>query len=254
MTLTVKFNDGYGEECLLGLDSWEIESTEATRDLSGYSFPGGFTTIYIYVTGPLKAEMQLRASIGDYTATSDARSIYQVWEKALEDDFGGMVVNGEVRNYIEQVLSFSESAETFEISTMAQLSSSDGLSFLVKVPENYLELLNRGNQIVDMHNIGVGIISYTYEDYFLMLNQTSDLNDYGSSKVNLFGYMGHKNPEECIEPYKNAVSKLPEEILKNGIGKITLPVPTNANQTYYYYLTLVKVRSEKIRYITHETS
>lgn len=67
-------------------------------------------------------------------------------------------------------------------------------------------------------------------------------------------YMGHKNPEECIEPYKNAVSKLPEEILKNGIGKITLPVPTNANQTYYYYLTLVKVRSEKIRYITHETS
>jgi len=106
----------------------------------------------------------------------------------LEDDFGGMVVNGEVRNYIEQVLSFSESAETFEISTMAQLSSSDGLSFLVKVPENYLELLNRGNQIVDMHNIGVGIISYTYEDYFLMLNQTSDLNDYGSSKVNLFGY------------------------------------------------------------------
>ena len=33
MTLTVKFNDGYGEECLLGLDSWEIESTEATRDL-----------------------------------------------------------------------------------------------------------------------------------------------------------------------------------------------------------------------------
>ena len=254
MTLTVKFNDGYGEECLLGLDSWEIESTEATRDLSGYSFPGGFTTIYIYVTGPLKAEMQLRASIGDYTATSDARSIYQVWEKALEDDFGGMVVDGEVRNYIEQVLSFSESAETFEISTMAQLSSSDGLSFLVKVPENYLELLNRGNQIVDMHNIGVGIISYTYEDYFLMLNQTSDLNDYGSSKVNLFGYMGHKNPEECIEPYKNAVSKLPEEILKNGIGKITLPVPTNANQTYYYYLTLVKVRSEKIRYITHETS
>ena len=254
MTLTVKFNDGYGEECLVGLDSWEIESTEATRDLSGYSFPGGFTTIYIYVTGPLKAEMQLRASIGDYTATSDARSIYQVWEKALEDDFGGMVVNGEVRNYIEQVLSFSESAETFEISTMAQLSSSDGLSFLVKVPENYLELLNRGNQIVDMHNIGVGIISYTYEDYFLMLNQTSDLNDYGSSKVNLFGYMGHKNPEECIEPYKNAVSKLPEEILKNGIGKITLPVPTNANQTYYYYLTLVKVRSEKIRYITHETS
>ena len=115
MTLTVKFNDGYGEECLLGLDSWEIESTEATRDLSGYSFPGGFTTIYIYVTGPLKAEMQLRASIGDYTATSDARSIYQVWEKALEDDFGGMVVNGEVRNYIEQVLSFSESAETFAV-------------------------------------------------------------------------------------------------------------------------------------------
>lgn len=254
MTLTVKFNDGYGEECLLGLDSWEIESTEVTRDLSGYSFLGGFTTIYIYVTGPLKAEMQLRASIGDYTATSDARSIYQVWKKALEDDFGGMVVNGEVRNYIEQVLSFSESAETFEISTMAQLSSSDGLSFLVKVPENYLELLNRGNQIVDTHNIGVGIISYTYEDYFLMLNWTSDLNDYGSADINMNGYMGHKNPEECIEPYKNAVSKLPEEILKNGIGKITLPVPTNTNQIYYFYLTLVKVRLEKIRYVTHETS
>lgn len=47
-------------------------------------------------------------------------------------------------------LSFLSDSNTFEISAQPQLSSSSGLSFSVKVPENYLELLNRGNQVVDI--------------------------------------------------------------------------------------------------------
>ena len=149
-------------------------------------------------------------------------------------------------------LSFLSDSNTFEISAQPQLSSSSGLSFSVKVPENYLELLNRGNQVVDIQE-NLIYTTVTCEDYFLMLNWTSDLNDYGSADINMNGYMGHKNPAECIKPYKNAVSKLPEEILKNGIGKITLSMPTNTNQTYYFYLTLVKVRHETIQYKTYET-
>lgn len=102
--------------------------------------------MYIYVTGPLHAEMQLLATVGGAAATSDARSIYYVWQKAVENNFGGMVVEDSVKNYITLTVGFSSENNTFEISQAAQLSQNSGLSLMVKVPEAYLTQLKQGKR------------------------------------------------------------------------------------------------------------
>ena len=254
--LTVSFVSGTDAECKLGFESDEIAERQATLDLSQYIFTSGYTTVYIYVTGPLHAEMQLLATVGGAAATSDARSIYYVWQKAVENNFGGMVVEDAVKNYITLTVGFSSENNAFEISQAAQLSQSSGLSLMVKVPEAYLTQLKQGKRETSKETIyssisGVPIgTRYTYEDHFLYIRRTTDLNDYGNAGMKLsWGYMYHVSPGECIEPYTNEAEPLSEEFLSRGIDVFSLGLPTNAEQEYYYFATILKVTRTDAVYI-----
>lgn len=255
--LTVSFVSGTDAGCKLGFESDEIEERQATKDLSRYYFTSGYTTVYIYVTGPLHAEMQLLATVGGEAATSDARSIYYVWQKAVENNFGGMVVEDSVKNYITLTVGFSSENNAFEISQAAQLSQGSGLSLVVKVPESYLAELKKGKRETSKDTIyssisGVPIgTRYTYEDHFLYIRRTTDLNDYGNAGMKLsWGYMYHVSPGECIEPYTNEAEPLSEEFLSRGIDVFSLGLPTNAEQEYYYFATILKVTRTDAVYIS----
>ena len=255
--LTVSFVSGTDTECKLGFESDEISERQATKDLSRYYFTSGYTTVYIYVTGPLHAEMQLLATVGGEAATSDARSIFYVWQKAVENNFGGMVVEDSVKNYITLSVGFSAENNTFEISQSAQLSQGTGLSLMVKVPDAYLTLLKKGKTETSKSPIyssvsGIPIgTRYTYEDHFLYIRRTTDLNDYGNAGMKLsWGYMYHVSPGECIEPYTNEAEPLSEEFLSRGIDVFSLGLPTNAEQEYYYFATILKVTRTDAVYIS----
>lgn len=255
--LTVSFVSGTDTECKLGFESDEISERQATKDLSRYYFTSGYTTVYIYVTGPLHAEMQLLATVGGEAATSDARSIFYVWQKAVENNFGGMVVEDSVKNYITLTVGFSSENNTFEISQSAQLSQGTGLSLMVKVPDAYLTLLKKGKTETSKSPIyssvsGIPIgTRYTYEDHFLYIRRTTDLNDYGNAGMKLsWGYMYHVSPGECIEPYTNEAEPLSEEFLSRGIDVFSLGLPTNAEQEYYYFATILKVTRTDAVYIS----
>ena len=255
--LTVSFVSGTDADCKLGFASNKIEETQATKDLSGYIFSGGYTTVYIYVSGPLRSEMQLLATIGGNAATSDARSIFNVWQKAVENNFGGMVVEDSVKNYITLTVGFSGDNNTFEISQSAQLSQGTGLSLMVKVPDAYLTLLKKGKTETSKSPIysslsGIPIgTRYTYEDHFLYIRRTTDLNDYGNAGMSLsWGYMYHISPGECIEPYTNEAEPLSEEFLSRGIDVFSLGLPTNTEQGYYYFATILKVTRTDAVYIS----
>lgn len=255
--LTVSFVSGTDAGCKLGFESDQIEETQATKDLSRYIFSGGYTTVYIYVSGPLRSEMQLLATIGGTAATSDARSIFNVWQKAVENNFGGMVVEDSVKNYITLSVGFSAENNTFEISQSAQLSQGTGLSLMVKVPDAYLTLLKKGKTETSKSPIyssvsGIPIgTRYTYEDHFLYIRRTTDLNDYGNAGMSLsWGYMYHVSPGECIEPYTNEAEPLSEEFLSRGIDVFSLGLPTNAEQEYYYFATILKVTRTDAVYIS----
>lgn len=255
--LTVSFVSGTDAGCKLGFESDQIEETQATKDLSRYIFSGGYTTVYIYVSGPLRSEMQLLATIGGTAATSDARSIFNVWQKAVENNFGGMVVEDSVKNYITLSVGFSAENNTFEISQSAQLSQGTGLSLMVKVPDAYLTLLKKGKTETSKSPIyssvsGIPIgTRYTYEDHFLYIRRTTDLNDYGNAGMKLsWGYMYHVSPGECIEPYTNEAEPLSEEFLSRGIDVFSLGLPTNAEQEYYYFATILKVTRTDAVYIS----
>lgn len=255
--LTVSFASGTDAGCKLGFESDQIEETQATKDLSGYIFTSGYTTVYIYVSGPLRSEMQLLATIGGNAATSDARSIFNVWQKAVENNFGGMVVEDSVKNYITLTVGFSGDNNTFEISQSAQLSQSSGLSLMVKVPDSYLTLLKKGKTETSKETLyssisGVPIgTRYTYEDHFLYICRTTDLNDYGNAGMKLsWGYMYHVSPGECIEPYTNEAKPLTSEFLSRGIDVFSLGLPTNAEQEYYYFATILKVTRTDAVYIS----
>lgn len=255
--LTVSFASGTDAGCKLGFESDEIAERQATKDISGYHFTSGYTTVYIYVTGPLHAEMQLLATVGGAAATSDARSIYYVWQKAVENNFGGMVVEDSVKNYITLTVGFSSENNTFEISQAAQLSQNSGLSLMVKVPEAYLTQLKQGKRETSKETLyssisGVPIgTRYTYEDHFLYICRTTDLNDYGNAGMKLsWGYMYHVSPGECIEPYTNEAKPLTSEFLSRGIDVFSLGLPTNAEQEYYYFATILKVTRTDAVYIS----
>lgn len=255
--LTVSFVSGTDAGCKLGFESDQIEETQATKDLSRYIFTSGYTTVYIYVSGPLRSEMQLLATIGGTAATSDARSIFNVWQKAVENNFGGMVVEDSVKNYITLTVGFSGDNNTFEISQSAQLSQGTGLSLMVKVPDAYLTLLKKGKTETSKSPIyssvsGIPIgTRYTYEDHFLYIRRTTDLNDYGNAGMSLsWGYMYHVSPGECIEPYTNEAEPLSEEFLSRGIDVFSLGLPTNAEQEYYYFATILKVTRTDAVYIS----
>lgn len=255
--LTVSFVSGTDTECKLGFESDEISERQATKDLSRYYFTSGYTTVYIYVTGPLHAEMQLLATVGGAAATSDARSIFYVWQKAVENNFGGMVVEDSVKNYITLSVGFSAENNTFEISQSAQLSQGTGLSLMVKVPDAYLTLLKKGKTETSKSPIyssvsGIPIgTRYTYEDHFLYICRTTDLNDYGNAGMKLsWGYMYHVSPGECIEPYTNEAKPLTSEFLSRGIDVFSLGLPTNAEQEYYYFATILKVTRTDAVYIS----
>lgn len=255
--LTVSFVSGTDTECKLGFESDEISERQATKDLSRYYFTSGYTTVYIYVTGPLHAEMQLLATVGGEAATSDARSIFYVWQKAVENNFGGMVVEDSVKNYITLTVGFSSENNTFEISQAAQLSQSSGMSLMVKVPESYLTQLKQGKRETSKETIyssisGVPIgTRYTYEDHFLYIRRTTDLNDYGNAGMSLsWGYMYHVSPGECIEPYTNEAEPLTSEFLSRGMDVFSLGLPTNTEQEYYYFATILKVTRTDAVYIS----
>lgn len=255
--LTVSFVPGTSADCKLSFDGNAQETTQATQDLSGYGFSGGFTTVYIYVTGPLREDMQLMATVGGYSATSDARSIFYVWQKAVENNFGGLAVEDSVKNYITLTVGFSSENNTFEISQAAQLSQSSGLSLMVKVPEAYLTQLKQGKRETSKETLyssisGVPIgTRYTYEDHFLYICRTTDLSDYGNAGMKLsWGYMYHVSPGECIEPYTNEAEPLSEEFLSRGIDVFSLGLPTNAEQEYYYFATILKVTRTDAVYVT----
>ena len=255
--LTVSFVSGTDAGCKVGFESDEIAERQATKDISGYHFTSGYTTVYIYVTGPLHAEMQLLATVGGAAATSDARSIYYVWQKAVENNFGGMVVEDSVKNYITLTVGFSSENNTFEISQAAQLSQNSGLSLMVKVPEAYLTQLKQGKRETSKETLyssisGVPIgTRYTYEDHFLYICRTTDLNDYGNAGMKLsWGYMYHVSPGECIEPYTNEAEPLSEEFLSRGMDVFSLGLPTNAEQEYYYFATILKVTRTDAVYVT----
>lgn len=255
--LTVSFVSGTDAGCKVGFESDEIAERQATKDISGYHFTSGYTTVYIYVTGPLHAEMQLLATVGGAAATSDARSIYYVWQKAVENNFGGMVVEDSVKNYITLTVGFSSENNAFEISQAAQLSQSSGLSLMVKVPESYLTQLKQGKRETSKETLyssisGVPIgTRYTYEDHFLYICRTTDLSDYGNAGMKLtWGYMYHVSPGECIEPYTNEAEALSEEFLSRGMDVFSLGLPTNAEQEYYYFATILKVTRTDAVYVT----
>lgn len=255
--LTVSFVSGTDAGCELGFESDQIEERQATLDLSRYIFTSGYTTVYVYVTGPLHSEMQLLATVGGASATSDARSIFHVWQKAVENNFGGMVVEDSVKNYITLTVGFSSENNAFEISQAAQLSQSSGLSLMVKVPESYLTQLKQGKRETSKETIyssisGVPIgTRYTYEDHFLYICRTTDLSDYGNAAMKLsWGYMYHVSPGECIEPYTNEAEPLSEEFLSRGIDVFSLGLPTNAEQEYYYFATILKVTRTDAVYVT----
>lgn len=255
--LTVSFVSGTDAVCKLGFESDQIEERQATLDLSRYIFTSGYTTVYVYVTGPLHSEMQLLATVGSASATSDARSIFHVWQKAVENNFGGMVVEDSVKNYITLTVGFSSENNAFEISQAAQLSQSSGLSLMVKVPESYLTQLKQGKRETSKETIyssisGVPIgTRYTYEDHFLYICRTTDLSDYGNAAMKLsWGYMYHVSPGECIEPYTNEAEPLSEEFLSRGIDVFSLGLPTNAEQEYYYFATILKVTRTDAVYVT----
>ncbi|MBS5024061.1 MAG: hypothetical protein KH054_13030, partial [Firmicutes bacterium] len=168
-----------------------------------------------------------------------------------------MVVEDSVKNYITLTVGFSSENNAFEISQAAQLSQGSGLSLVVKVPESYLAELKKGKRETSKDTIyssisGVPIgTRYTYEDHFLYIRRTTDLNDYGNAGMTLsWGYMYHVSPGECIEPYTNEAEALSEEFLSRGIDVFSLGLPTNTEQEYYYFATILKVTRTDAVYIS----
>lgn len=65
-----------------------------------------------------------------------------------------------------------------------------------------------------------------------------------------WGYMYHVSPGECIEPYTNEAEPLSEEFLSRGMDVFSLGLPTNAEQEYYYFATILKVTRTDAVYVT----
>lgn len=252
--LRIEFSPGYGTDGgRLSFDAKEIDLTTATKNRNELEFTNGIAEAFIYVTAPLYQDVQLTATVGENTATSDARSIYYIWSRLVETEFEGENISEEVKGYIRQAVTFSSSdSSAFAVGGVAQLSADNGLSLLVKVPDSYLTLLRQGRT---RKWSGTADNVYEYTDYFLRVERAEDLTKYGSLAAEAMtgtGYLYHIEQTEYIDPPSDirdpyrGYNEIPSDIIEHNAGVISLPIPTEAETTYYYYAQLVEVKYKEI--------
>lgn len=128
-------------------------------------------------------------------------------------------------------LSFLSDSNTFEISAQPQLSSSDGLSFSVKVPEEYRELLEKGTTSEWSGTSGSSYTVTTTSNYFIFA-RTNNINDYGNAMGTL---------ENSIA---NEITKT-EDYPSYEILTLSLNIPTNVEESYYYYGAVYQTKEVK---------
>ena len=128
-------------------------------------------------------------------------------------------------------LSFLSDSNTFEISAQPQLSSSSGLSFSVKVPEEYGELLEKGTTSEWSGTSGSSYTVTTTSNYFIFA-RTNNINDYGNATGTL---------ENSIA---NEITKT-EDYPSYEILTLSLNIPTNVEESYYYYGAVYQTKEVK---------
>lgn len=128
-------------------------------------------------------------------------------------------------------LSFLSDSNTFEISAQPKLSSSDGLSFTVKVPEEYRELLEKGTTSEWSGTSGSSYTVTTTSNYFIFA-RTNNINDYGNATGTL---------ENSIA---NEITKT-EDYPSYEILTLSLNIPTNVEESYYYYGAVYQTKEVK---------
>lgn len=128
-------------------------------------------------------------------------------------------------------LSFLSDSNTFEISSQPQLSSSSGLSFSVKVPEEYRELLEKGTTSEWSGTSGSSYTVTTTSNYFIFA-RTNNINDYGNATGTL---------ENSIA---NEITKT-EDYPSYEILTLSLNIPTNVEESYYYYGAVYQTKEVK---------
>ena len=128
-------------------------------------------------------------------------------------------------------LSFLSDSNTFEISAQPQLSSSDGLSFMIKVPEEYRELLKQGTTSEWSGTSGSSYTVTTTSNYFIFA-RTNNINDYGNATGTL---------ENSIA---NEITKT-EDYPSYEILTLSLNIPTNVEESYYYYGAVYQTKEVK---------
>ena len=138
-------------------------------------------------------------------------------------------------------LSFLSDSNTFEISAQPQLSSSSGLSFSVKVPEEYLENLKKIVTLGGTPSIG-GVAQSFRMVNCLAIIRAPNTNGLTSPEYITEGEVAtfySIDPRITSDKYSSA--EFPENFLETGIGNFSTTLTNDTETEYYYYAKLLHV-------------
>ncbi len=153
--------------------------------------------------------------------------------KAEKAQLGGLTESSE--------LSFLSDSNTFEISAQPQLSSSSGLSFMVKVPEEYLENLKKIVTLGGTPSIG-GVAQYFRMVNCLAIIRAPNTNGLTSPEYITEGEVAtfySIDPRITSDKYSSA--EFPENFLETGSGNFSTTLTNDTETEYYYYAKLLRV-------------
>lgn len=242
---------------------WYLNLSALTVDTDSESETYGFATLYVkFETRTPVTDVQVKARVfqGEdykdetaivYTATSDTWSVMKSWLGCVNnpDDYGGLMTESRfpwifenVRNYYNPEFATGEYVRT---STQMDLSENNGLTILVSIKDEMIELLKNGRATNHRSSFKMGITNerlYTMEEYYLVLTRSPNLSDY-EGKIALPSGEGVANHVFSLDSTNGQIQTatcLENAFLEENSEYITIDIPTDTTMEYYYYATVVK--------------
>ena len=238
--LTIRFFGRSGTDSRMGLSLDDAENRDLLLLPSDIEFTSGQAQIPIYVSAGLNQQVQLKADIGDLSATSDARSIFYIWTRVVEDDFVGLNVSESIKEYIRETVEWNIEYR------LDKIPGESELSFFVRLSPSALNLLKQGRTVTNL---------YSYTDYFLEFVYTDDSGGSASS----FRYHIDQSPvlsdtpgagdskyDHFLETPYPYDAFFTSEFLSGGSGTFSVPAPYPFSEEYSFTVRVVKATYREV--------
>ncbi len=244
-TLTVVFADEYENVGFRfmngpGADTEDFSDTSTrtlTKSKSELDFSSGTATLYIGVQTELRLESRLIATIGTNVATSDARSVFYIWQRMVENNFAGEnYYTDEEKNYIISQVNFDGNVERFSIAEYVRFFVNDGITITLNIPQDYFT--NWLSQAYDgaTERVQYSLVVLIYNDEGLYTHFPSVSPGTWNSLCRQANWYYQTIPDVYIDS-----RPLSAELIQYGVGEMSLDYhPANPSERTYITAAIVR--------------